>query len=93
MSWCDFFQQNRSIGILLYFVDIQMILQKMIFEFKIQPSIYLLNEYILPYMKDNIEKAQYLFVLSQVRMAVYSNAIVIYLLTENRIRDAAKFSK
>lgn len=74
-------------------VDIEILLQKMILEFKIQPSIHMLTNYILPYMQNNIDKALPLFISCLVKEETYSNAIVMYFLSENKIREAVNFSK
>lgn len=65
----------------------------MILEFKIQPSVYMLTKYILPYMQENIDAALSLFTSCLVKDENFANAVTLFFLSENKIREAVNFSK
>lgn len=65
----------------------------MILEFKINPSIFTLRNYVLPYMEGQPEDLLFPLVYRLVNIETASNAILLKLLSENKMRDAVRFSK
>lgn len=67
-------------------------LKSMTFEFEIKPSIYALKEFVIPYMVEDDAKNAITLVNSNIPFTTVVNALMNYLLEENKIQQAAKFS-
>ena len=64
----------------------------MIFEFEKVPSINTLREHVLPYL-NNPDETLYFLINCQVNVINAANSILLKLLQDNKIREAANFSK
>ncbi|KAL7302489.1 hypothetical protein TKK_0005133 [Trichogramma kaykai] len=70
---------------------IKNVLQKMIFEFQINPGITTLRNYVLPHINGTSENLLSFFVDSQVNENTASNAILSHLLYNDKIQEAVQF--
>lgn len=75
------------------FTGIEKVLHKMTLEFDLLPSIYTLKSHILPYMQSSADDVLASFINAHVEYHVALNAILMHLLSENKIREASKFCK
>lgn len=64
----------------------------MTYDFEIKPSIYLLKEYIIPYMIDDEVSNSVTLINNNLQFSSVVNAMILYLLEEEKIQQAAKFS-
>lgn len=77
-----------AIIIKFWFIDLQEVLEKMLIEFQIKPSIYTLRNIVIPSIKRDYREILSLLLNSQVDILVASNATFLYLLSKNEIREA-----
>lgn len=65
----------------------------MVLEFGMYPSIYTLKSHIVPYMRGNAHEILTSLINCHVDYNSTLNAIVIHLLSKNKIRETFKLSK
>lgn len=73
--------------------DIFKVIERMVLEFQINPSVFTLKNYVLPYMEGKPEDLLFPLVHRLVNIETASNAILLKLLSENKIREAVRFSE
>lgn len=65
----------------------------MTFDFEMKPSIYVLKEYVIPYMVEDDVTNVITLVNLNLQFSTVINAVIFYLLEEGKTKRAAKLSK
>lgn len=73
--------------------EITDVLQTMILEFQLQPTVQMLRHFVIPYMRNNDGEMLSELLSYQVDSIRAANAILMYILEKNEIRKAIKFSE